>query len=109
MTSARSPACNVEPRSTRSVRSVVSETTTSPRTPCGLSTRPTSSGPPSTVASVDDVDGDVRAFARACGAHDGADGLRDASAPADDLAHVVRGDVQAQRVAVGLDVHRVGR
>ena len=63
--------------------------------------------------SADDLELQPPARARPAGAHDGAQGARDAALPADHLADVVFGDVQAEdeRAVVALDLldaHRVG-
>src|SRR4051794_7464742 len=104
------------PAATRSVRFVTRSTITSPARPCGFTTRPTSSTGVAPVgvasASVDDVDRGLHAFAGGGGPHDRADRLGHAPALADDLAHVVGGDVEAQVDAaaglVDLDHDRLG-
>src|SRR3982751_1417125 len=70
---------------------------TSPLIPWALAIRPTSRS-----ISVDDVDVDLGAFLGAGGPHEGADGLGDAAAAADHLAHVVGGDARPQRQAAAV-------
>src|SRR5437660_1948141 len=94
------------PAATRSTRLVTRSTMTSPRRPWGLTTRPTSRSVKRVPgASVGDVDGHLDALTGTRGAHDGADGLGHAAPPADDLAHVVRGDMQRQVDAATALIH----
>src|SRR4051794_26184993 len=79
------------PGAIRSVRSVCSSTTTSPRTPWGLAMRPTSS-----TALFDELDVDLDAVAHRGGAHHGADRLGDPTALADDATHVPLRDVHLE-------------
>src|ERR1039458_10503005 len=93
------------PGASRSVRLVMSATTTCPASPCGLAIRPTSrSGrslpsPPDSgtiSCSVDDVDRRLLAVAGRCRTHEGAQRLSGASASADDPPHVALGDTKGK-------------
>ena len=80
----------------RSVRSVQSWTTTSPRRPWALVTRPTLSRSDDGRSVVDDVDAGLDAVLGAGHVDQRADGLGRAAPAADDPAHVVGGHVQAE-------------
>lgn len=71
----------------------MSETTTSPRTPCGLSMRPTSRR---VTSSVEELDLDVATVAGGGGTDDGANGLRHTTTLADDPTHVAVTDVHVE-------------
>src|SRR5262245_8491218 len=111
---------STDPGSSRSARSVVSWTTTSPRSPWARVIRPTSSsgdpppaGPASALTgrSVLELDLDVAAVPGGGGPHDGTDGLGHPAPLADDAAHVGPADPHGhagQRPALGqLDAHGV--
>src|SRR3981081_738393 len=93
----RSPvgACRTAPGASRSGRLGISSTTTWPWRPWGLTIRPTSSRA-TAMRSVDDVDGDLDTLAGPGGPYDRADGLGHPATTTDDLAHILRGDVQRQ-------------
>src|SRR5271169_4861737 len=92
-TTRRSPRTDTStlPGSSRCVWSVHSWTTTSPRRPWALVTRPILSS-----SVVDDVHAGLDAVLGAGHVDQGADGLGGAPPPADDPPHVVRSHVQAQ-------------
>src|SRR5437868_14535172 len=91
------------PTRNRSGTSLRGSTRTSPRTPCGVLMTPT------TRPSGSLIDLEVDLGPVTCGHHleQGADGLRDATAPSDDLPDVSFGDlqVQLQEIAVLLFLH----
>src|SRR5919197_606743 len=82
------------PGSSRSLRSVVKRTITSPRMPCGFVTKPTSSN-----SLIDEVDVDLGAILGGGGTHHGADGVGHATTPADHATHVARADRHLERGA----------
>src|SRR5262249_60280717 len=87
-TSVRSPTWNTAPGAVRSGRSVCSVRTTSPRTPWGRPTRPSSSSAAPKGRLLDDVDVGLDALAGTSGAHDLPERLDDAAALADQTAHI---------------------
>src|SRR5581483_8531702 len=97
------------PGEKRAGKSVRGSTLTSPWTPWGASTRPAvsalrGSNSWGTGRSVADVEDGARVLLGGSDFQEGADGLGDAAAAADDFAHVRLSDVEVEHVAVAVEV-----
>src|SRR6266849_10391240 len=90
---------SVAPGAKRSATSLRGSTRTSPRRPCGPRISPTTS----VSSSLVDLEVDLGPIARGHHLEERADGLRDASAAADDLPDVALGDLQVQLHEIAIE------